>query len=127
MADENDVPSGLDLPFGLTMDLGHQRAGRIDIIEPAFGGLVRNRLGHAMRGKDHRHAVRHVVHGFHEDRAFVFQRIDDIFVVHDFMPDIDRCPIDFERALDDGDSAVHAGAEAARRRDKHLKRAAVRG
>src|SRR3546814_3690123 len=31
MADEHDVPSGFHLPLGLTMHLGHERAGGVQI------------------------------------------------------------------------------------------------
>ena len=69
MADEQDVAALLDQPLGLAMDLGDERAGGVEIVEAALLRLGRHRLGHAMGGEDHRHAVRHLVQLRHEDRA----------------------------------------------------------
>jgi hypothetical protein len=114
MADEQDVAAMLDQPLRLAVDLGDERAGRVQIIEAAFLRSGRNGLGHAMRGKDHRCAVRHLVQLRHEDRALRLQAVDHEAVVHDLVADIDWRPVAFERELDDADGAVDAGAEAAR-------------
>ena len=47
---------------------------------------------------------------------------DDIFVVDDLVPDVDRRAIDLQRPLDDVDRAHDAGAEAARRAKNDAKR-----
>ena len=40
--------------------------------------------------------------------------VDDVAVMHDFVPDIDRRPKALQRRLDDVDRAHHAGAKTAR-------------
>src|SRR3546814_9398139 len=74
MADEEDVPSILNQPFGLAMNLGDERAGGVEIIEAALFGRGRNRLRHAMGREDHRHAVRNLVEFGDEDRALGLDR-----------------------------------------------------
>jgi hypothetical protein len=49
-----------------------------------------------------------------EYRALGLEVVDDEGVVHDFVAHVDRRAEFFQRALDDGDGAVDAGAEAAR-------------
>src|SRR3546814_2100864 len=69
MADEDDVPARRDEPLGLAMDLGDERAGGVEIIEPARLGVGRHRFGHAVRRKHHRRAVGHLVQFLDEHRA----------------------------------------------------------
>jgi hypothetical protein len=45
-------------------------------------------------------------------RALGLQAFDDVFVVDDLVPDIDRRAIAFERLLDDLDRPVDPGAES---------------
>ena len=75
-----------------------------------------------MRGEDHRGALRHLVQLLDEHRAERAQPIDDVPVVHDFVPHVDRRAEQLERALDDVDGAIDAGAEAARIGEQHLHR-----
>ena len=56
-----------------------------------------------------------------EDRALVFQAFDNVFVVHDLVPDIDRRSEPLEGKLDDLDRTVDAGAEAAGSGDEHAQ------
>ena len=118
MADEQDVAPVLDQPLGLAVDLGDERAGGVEIVEAARLGLGRHRLGHAVGGEDHRHAVGHLVELVDEDRALRLQPVDDELVVDDLVADIDRRAVALERQLDDPDGAVDPGAEAARRGDQ---------
>ena len=67
-----------------------------------------------MGAEDDRGAGRHLVKFFDEDRTLGLQVVDDEGVVHDFMAHIDRRAEFFQRAFDDGDGAVDAGAESAR-------------
>src|SRR5262245_19885760 len=64
-----------------------------------------------MRGEDHRRAIRHLVELLDEHRAEPAQAFDDVHVVHHLVPDVDRRSEHRERALDDVDGAVDAGAE----------------
>ena len=122
MADEQDVPPFLDHPLGLAVDLGHQRAGRIDIGQRAVVRGGGHRLGHAVGRKHHRAIVGHFVELVDEHRAEILQPLDDEAVVDDFVADIDRRTEPLERQLDDLDGAVDSGAKAARGRDQDLER-----
>ncbi len=99
----------------LGMDLGHQRAGGVDIEHAAGLGLGGHRLRHAMGGKDHRPVGRAFVEFLDEDRSPGAQSVDHEAVVHDLVPDVDRRAPFLERHLHDLDRPVDAGAEAARR------------
>ena len=61
MPDKQDVPTRFDLPFGLPVDLGDQRAGCVEIVEPAILGVMWNRFGYAMCRKNNMRAFRHLV------------------------------------------------------------------
>ena len=121
MADEQDVPPGRDQPLGLAVDLGDQRAGGVEIGESARGRFRRHRLGHAVRREHDRHAVGHLVQAFHEHRALRLERIDDIAIVDDLVPDIDRRAVFLDRQLDDANGAIDARAETARRGDQEIE------
>jgi hypothetical protein len=64
-------------------------------------------------------AWRNLVKLVHEHRSKVAQTVNDVTIVDDLMPDIDRGAIEFESALDDVDRPDHAGAKAARIRKQH--------
>ncbi len=121
MADKDDVASCLMCSLGLAVHFRHQRAGRVDIVEPACFGLGGHCLGHAVRAEHDRDAVGDLVERFDENRSLGLQRFNDVAVVHDFVTDIDRRPIAQQRQLDDADRAVDAGAKAARRRDQDVE------
>ena len=109
------------MTFRLAMNLGDQRAGRVDIDHlPAFR-LCRDGFGDAVGGEDDRTVVRRFVKFVDEDRALGFQRFDDELVVDDFMPDIDRGAVPFQRLLDNQDGPVDAGAESARSGEQNRK------
>src|SRR6185369_190909 len=98
----------------LHVDLAHQRAGRIEDREASFRRLLAHRLRHAVGAEDERRARRHLAEVLDEDRAFVLEVVDDVGVVDDLVADVDRRAELVERALDDLDRAIDAGAEAAR-------------
>jgi len=77
-----------------------------------------NILLRIMRAEDERGAGRHLGEVFDEDGAFGPQVVDDVGVVHDLVAHVQRRPVLGERALDDLDRAVDAGAERARRREE---------
>ena len=121
MADEHDVPPELDHALSLAVNLGHQRAGRVEKGEAAFGRFVRHGLGDAMRGEDDGNAVGHLIQFLHKHRAFVAQHVDDEAIVDDFVPNIDGCAIFGDRQFHDLNGTVDPGAEAARRGDDELE------
>ena len=67
-----------------------------------------------MGTENHRAASGHLAQFFNEDRPLGPQVITNKFVVNDFVANVDRRTKLFERALNDGDGAFNAGAEAAR-------------
>ncbi len=64
----------------------------------------------AVRGEHHDGTLRDLVGLVDENRPGLGQRLDHVPVVHDLVPDVDRRPVLFQRALDGLDGAVDAGA-----------------
>ena len=73
MADEHDVTASGDEALGLAMNLGHQRAGRVEILEPAIPRLGGNGLGHAVRGEDDGRVVGNLVQLLDKTAPFAFR------------------------------------------------------
>ncbi len=113
MADQHHAAADAAQPRDFHVHLGDQRTGGIEHLEVALIGLLAHGLRHAMRAEDHGGAIGHFVQLLDEHRAVGAQLVDDIAVVHDFVPHVDRRAERFQRALDDGDGAIDAGAEAA--------------
>src|SRR5512144_48507 len=76
-----------------------------------------------MRTEDRNGVRGHFRKLFNETGATRLQRIDDPFVVHDFVPHVDRRPVFVERALDNLNRTYDACAETARRRQNNLHHA----
>ena len=98
----------------LDVHLVDERAGRVEDREAARGRLLAHRLRHAVGAEDERRAGRHVGEVLDEDRALLLEVVDDVGVVDDLVADVDRRAELVQRALDDLDRAIDAGAEAAR-------------
>ncbi|MNR29694.1 hypothetical protein D3C85_1470970 [compost metagenome] len=114
MADHDDAHAGLVHALDLDVHLGHQRTGGVVHRQAAGFRLLAHRLRHAVRRVDQGGAGRHILQLLDEDGALVAQVVDHEAVVHHLVADIDRGAVDFQRALDDGDGTVDAGAETAR-------------
>ena len=71
-----------------------------------------------MRGEDDRRALGRLDLVLDEDRAARLEIADDVRVVDDLVPDVDRRAVVLERELDGLDGALHAGTEAARRSEE---------
>ena len=121
VADENDlaVLLGVVLPF--LVDLRHQRAGRVDGRKAAPFRFLLDRFRNAVGAENGHRALGNVGEFLDEDRALGAQGFDDVAVVDDFVADVDRRPEHFQRALDDLDRALDAGAEPAGLRQKDLQ------
>jgi len=78
--------------------------------------------------KNQRGAVGHLVHFLDEDRAGGAQLVHHVAVVHHLVAHVDRRAVGFQRTFDDGDGAIHAGAESARigEQDVHASQVPVR-
>jgi len=115
VADENHVTPAPEMDLRLAVDLGHQRAGGVDGEEAARARLLVDGLGDAVgRENHHAGALRRLSELLDEDDALGLQRVDDVLVVDDLVPDVDRRPVDLQRPLDDVDRARHPSAKAAR-------------
>ena len=121
VADQDDrVALGGELQR-LAVDLGHQRARRVDRPQLAALGVRVDRGRDAVGGEDGDRALGdRVVELVDEDRAALAQRLDDVLVVHDLLAHVDRRAVQLERALDGLDGAIDAGAVAARGREQEL-------
>ena len=117
MPDKENLASFGELPPGLDMNLGDERAGGVEHEHAPARGGVGHRLRHAVGGKDDRRVgLRDLVELLDEDRALGLELLDHGAVVHDGVAHIDRRAISLERELDDLDGPVHPGAKAPRGR-----------
>ena len=119
VADQQDVVVVGGEPLGLVVDLGHQRAGRVDGLEPALLGLPVHLGRDAVGGEHHGLAGRHLVELLDEDRAARLEVGHHVLVVHDLLADVDRGAVEVERLLHRDHGPVDAGAVAARRREQY--------
>ena len=120
VADHHDLAAPVAHARHLHVHLGDERAGRVEHLEAARVGLAAHVVRHAVGGEDHRGARGHLGQLLDEHRALGAQVLDHVLVVHDLVAHVDRRAVQLERALDDVDGAVHAGAEAARLGEEQL-------
>ena len=90
VADQDDRVALVGELARLDVDLGDQRAGRVDRPQPALGGVVVHRRGDAVGGEDDHLALRHLGLLVDEDRAALAQLLDDVLVVDDLLAHVDR-------------------------------------
>ena len=76
------------IALDLEMDLGHQRAGRIDHAQAAIFGAIPFARRDAMSAENHALAFGHLIEGFDENRAFLFEGLEHEAVVHYLMAHI---------------------------------------
>jgi hypothetical protein len=118
VADEQDVASGFNLAFSLTVDFADERTGGIKPIKPAFSGDLRHGFWHAMGRENNRCAIGHLIKFFNEHSAFGLQAINNEAIVHNLMAHIHWRTVPIDRTFDDFDRTVYAGAKAAWSSDK---------
>jgi hypothetical protein len=114
VAHEDDVVVLVREAHRLLVHLGHQRAGCVNRVQPALGGLGVDGRGDAVGGEDDAGAHRHLVGLGDEDGAALGEGLHDVLVVDDLLAHVDRRPVVVQGLLDGVDGAVHAGAVAAR-------------
>jgi hypothetical protein len=95
------------------MHLGHQWAGGIEHFQPALIGLFAHRLRDAVSAENHRGTIGHFMQLFDENRAVLTQFLHHVAVVNHFVAHVDGRTPGLQRALDNGDGAIDAGAESA--------------
>ena len=67
-----------------------------------------------MCAEDHRRAGGNLVQLVDEHRPLGAQILDHVAVMHDLVANVDRRPVQLERALDDLDGALDAGTKPSR-------------
>jgi hypothetical protein len=90
VADEDDRVAALRVAAHPGVHLRHERTGRVDDREPAALGRALDRGSDAVRGEHDRRALGHVLDALDEDRARPFEVADDLVVVDDLPPDVQR-------------------------------------
>ena len=113
VAHEDDVVVLVREAHRLLVDLGHQRAGRVNGGQPALGGLGVDGRGDAVGGEDDAGPHRNLVGLGDEDGSALREGVHDELVVDDLLAHVDRRPVVGQGLLDGVDGAVHAGAVAA--------------
>ena len=111
VADQDQGAALSDVALALVVDLGHQRAGRVEHRDVACGGLLLDRLCDAMGAEDRHRIGRHLGKVLDEARALGLQALDHMAVVDDLVAHVDRRTVFLQRALDDLDRAHDAGAK----------------
>ena len=118
--DQDQLAALPDIALALVVDLGHQRTGRVEHRQAALRGLVLDALGDAMGAEDRDGVVGNFRHVLHEHGALGLEAFDDVLVVHDLVPHIDRRAVFLQRALDDLDGAHDASAKSPRLSQDHF-------
>ncbi len=119
VADQQDVDVLAGEPPRLGVHLGDQRAGRVDRVQVAAGGLLVHDRRDAVRGEDDDGALRHLVGLVDEDRPARLEARHDMGVVHDLLADVDRLAVPLERSFDRLHRPIHPRAVAARGGEQH--------
>ena len=115
VTDEQDVEVVVGEADRLAVDLGDQRAGRIDRLEAEGLGLLVDDRGDAVGGKHDGRALGHLVGLLDEDRAPLLEGRHDVLVVDDLLAHVDRRAVELEGLFDRDDGTVDTGAVAAGR------------
>lgn len=93
------------------MDFRHQRTGGVEKPEMASFRVLPYGFRNAVRRKDQYAAGRNFIEFFDKDGAPVFQPVDDMRVVNDFMTDVNRFAEKGESAFDRFDGAFDPRAK----------------
>src|SRR4029077_16597543 len=93
MADQDDLAPLIGVALAFDMYLGDQRAGRVDNRQAALSGALLDLAGDAMGAEDRHRTRRDLIDLVDELGTLGAQPLDDMAIVHDLMPDIDRRPI----------------------------------
>ncbi len=96
------------------MDFGYERASGVNNAQLALLRFVTHSWRHSVGAENQNCAVGNFGNRFNENRAALAELLHDVTVVHNFVMDVHRRPVNFQRQLDDIHGAHHAGAETAR-------------
>jgi hypothetical protein len=132
VADESDEVAAVGVAARLCVHLRDQRTDGVHDDETAPLAVLLYRRRDPVGGEHADRPLRYLVLGIDEDGAEPLEPLDDVVVVDDLMANVDRRAVLVEKALDDLDRSVDAGAERARggeedlHADAHLFVAAAR-
>src|SRR6266576_55671 len=113
MPDQDDLAALIGVALPLDMHLGDERTGRVDDRKAALPRPLLDLARDPMSAEDRHRARRDLVDLVDELRPFGAQPLDDMAVMHDLVPDIDRRAVLLQRALDDLDRAFDPGTKPA--------------
>ena len=119
VADERDEVSAVGVPARLGVHLRHERADRVDDAEAAALAVLADGRRDAVRRQDADLSGWDLVLRVDEDGAHPLEPPDDVVVVDDLVPDVDRWAMLGQEALDDLDRTVDARAEGPRSSEQH--------
>src|SRR5690606_2373856 len=111
VADEQDRVTLASELLRLHVDLGDQRTGCVNDVQPALDSFGANRRRNSMSGEDSAGADGHLGKLFHENRPGGPQLLDYVPVVNDLLAHVDRRWIDIEGDLYNVDSTNDARAK----------------
>ena len=127
MPDQQDVVVLGGEPARLVVDLGHQRAGRVDGAQAPVPGFLPDLRRDAVRGEDDHRSLGNRLGLLHEDRAPVLKRPDDMSVMDDLLADVDGRAEALEGLLDGLHRPVDARAVATGLGEEHTARLSWHG
>src|SRR5829696_2491324 len=117
--DEQNVQSLAGEPLGLLVHLCDQRTGGVDHLEAPRLRLRMDGRRNAVRGEDHRRALRHLRKFIDEDGATALQILHHMTVVDDLLADIDAGTVHVQRLLHRDHRTIDTRAVAPRGGDNH--------
>ena len=118
VADEDDRVALGRVPPSLYVHLRHERARRVDRVQPARRRALEDGRRDAVRREDDRRSLGRLDLVLDEDRAASLEVAHDVRVVDDLVTNVNGRAVVLERKLDGLDRAFHAGAKAARRSEE---------
>ena len=114
VSNQDDGTTFAGEPDRLQVNFGDERARGVDDGQAFPSGLRSDLRRHAVGAENSDGAVGDLVHFFDEDDALGDEGIDDVLVVHDLLPHVDRARVQAQGQVHDLNGAVHAGAEPPR-------------
>ena len=96
------------------MHLRHQRTRGVDRSKIPVAGMLANLWRDAMGAVEQDRPGRDLVDRIDKFHSLAGKAFDDIFIMHDFVIDVDARPANFERLIQALDGHVDPGTEPAR-------------
>ena len=125
MADQDDVIAFANEAVRFEVDLGHQRAGRVDDLQRTLLGLLEHARRDAVRAENRVRPFGHVVQLVHEYDAAGLEPLHDVAVVYDFLADVDGRAVDLQRQIHDSYGAIHTRTKPPRIRQHESHRTPI--